>query len=224
MSRNHTHWRAVIKALAMVAILAGATLVVRMTSLDEILSPEWIDAEVRGHGFTGILIYMGVSILFTALGLPRQAVSFFGGYAYGFLAGTGLAVLATTLGCASTFFYSRFFGRGFVARRYGRKIAGVDRFLGAHPFSMTLTIRFMPIGSNVLTNLLAGVSSVRAAPFLAGSLVGFLPQNAIFALLGSGFKVDPGWRITLAVILLLISTALGVYLYKRNRAEALETD
>jgi uncharacterized membrane protein YdjX (TVP38/TMEM64 family) len=221
---SHIHWRAVFKALAMVAVLAGAALLARLTNLDEILSPEWIDAEVRGHGLTGILIFMGISIVFTALGLPRQAVGFFGGYAYGFLVGTTLALLATTFGCACTFFYARLLGRKFVARRHGRKISGVDRFLGAHPFSMTLMIRFMPIGSNVLTNLVAGVSSVRAVPFLAGSLVGFLPQTAIFALLGSGFKVDPGWRITLAVVLLLISTGMGVYLYKRNRAEALETD
>jgi len=217
-----SHWRAVVKALSMVAILAGVAVGVRLTNLDEVLSPEWIDAEIKGHGVSGILIFLGISCLFTAAGLPRQAVSFFGGYAYGFLSGTLLAVTATAMGCACTFFYSRFFGRAFVSRRYGKKISGVDRFLGAHPFTMTLMIRFMPIGSNVLTNLLAGVSSVRALPFLAGSLVGFLPQTAIFALLGSGFKVDPGWRITLAVVLLLISTAMGIVLYKRNKADILE--
>lgn len=216
--------KAIIKALAMVGVLVGAGLIVRHTGLGDILSPEWIEAEVKGHGMAGILIFIGVSTLFTGLGLPRQAVGFFGGYAYGFLAGTGLALAATTLGCASAFFYARFFGRGFVSRRHAGRIAKVDRFLGAHPFSMTVMIRFMPIGSNLLTNLLAGVSSVRALPFLAGSALGFLPQTAIFGLLGSGFKVDPAGRVTLAVILLLISTGMGVWLYKRNRNAASLTD
>lgn len=221
---NGSQFRAVFKALAMVAILAAVLLAVRHTGLGDILSADWIEAEVKGRGLTGILVFLGISTLFTAAGLPRQAVGFFGGYAYGFLAGTGLALAGTALGCAATFLYSRFFGRSFVARRHGGRIAKVDRFLGAHPFTMTVMIRFMPIGSNLLTNLLAGVSSVRASSFLAGSALGFLPQTAIFALLGSGFKVDPAWRITLAVVLLMISTALGVWLYRRNKNAATLTD
>jgi uncharacterized membrane protein YdjX (TVP38/TMEM64 family) len=217
---NESQFRAVLKALVMVAVLAGIALIVRYTDFRELLSPEWIDARVKGHGPFGILVFLGVSALFTAVGLPRQAVGFFGGYAYGFLAGTGLALAATTMGCAATFLYSRFFGRRFVSRRYGGKIARVDRFLGENTFTTTVMIRFMPLGSNVLTSLLAGVSSVRALPFIGGSMLGFLPQTAIFALLGSGFKVDPAWRITLAVFLLLVSTGIGVTLYKRNKEAA----
>lgn len=221
---NGTNYKPVIKALAMVAILVIVGVLIKVSHLEDMLSEEWVDSEVRGHGLTGMLIFFGVGTLFTALGLPRQVVSFFGGYAYGFLAGTGLTLLATILGCQLTFYYARFFGRDFVSRRHGGKIARVDRFLGAHPFTMTLMIRFMPLGSNLITNLLAGVSSVRGLPFLAGSLVGFLPQTAIFALLGSGFKVQPVWRITLAVILLVISTILGIVIYKRNKGAVLSDD
>jgi uncharacterized membrane protein YdjX (TVP38/TMEM64 family) len=218
----YSRYKPMIKALAMVAILVALGLTVKLTHLEDMLSSEWIDSEIRGHGLTGILIFVGVGVLFTALGLPRQVVAFFGGYAYGFLPGAGLALTATISGCMGTFFYARFFGREFVARRHGGKIARVDRFLGRHPFHMTLMVRFMPLGSNVLTNLAAGVSSVKALPFLAGSLIGFIPQTAIFALLGSGFKVQPEWRITVAVILLLISTAIGIVIYRRNKEAVLD--
>jgi len=83
-----------------------------------------------------------------------------------------------------------------------------------------MVIRFMPVGSNLLTNLLAGLSSAPMWPFVTGSTIGFVPQTAIFALLGSGFKVDPTWRIAASIVLFLLSTWLGVALYRRHQKAA----
>jgi uncharacterized membrane protein YdjX (TVP38/TMEM64 family) len=91
----------------------------------------------------------------------------------------------------------------------------VDAFVRDNPFSMTLLIRLLPVGSNVATSLAAGLSSVAALPFLLGSGLGFVPQTAVFALVGSGVNVDPVWRIGLGVVLFVLSGALGVYLYRR---------
>jgi uncharacterized membrane protein YdjX (TVP38/TMEM64 family) len=82
---------------------------------------------------------------------------------------------------------------------------------------MTLVVRLLPVGSNALTNLLAGVSSVRALPFFAGSTLGFLPQNLVFALAGSGVNLDPAVRLSVAAILFVISSLLGIWLYRRHR-------
>ena len=64
-----------------------------------------------------------------------------------------------------------------------------DEFVGLHPFQMTMIVRLLPVGSNVLTNLIAGVSRVRPVPFFAGSAVGYLPQTLAFALVGSGVPI-----------------------------------
>ncbi|MEJ0045470.1 MAG: hypothetical protein WDN04_04535 [Rhodospirillales bacterium] len=45
----------------------------------------------------------------------------------------------------------------------------------------------------MVLNLAAGVASVRPGAFLAGSLLGYVPQTAIFALLGSGVQGRPGY-------------------------------
>jgi uncharacterized membrane protein YdjX (TVP38/TMEM64 family) len=140
-----------------------------------------------------------------------------GGYAFGFLQGTLLGTLATLLGCLAAFYYARLIGRGLVADRFSGKVRKMDQFVSGHPFSMTLLIRLLPVGSNLVTNLVAGVTSVAAMPFLMGSLLGFIPQNAIFALVGSGIGVDPIWRIGLGVLLFVISGLLGIYLYRRMR-------
>ncbi|WP_461208849.1 TVP38/TMEM64 family protein [Desulfocurvus sp. DL9XJH121] len=210
--------RAYLKGFAMLAVLAGLGLGLRAAGLDQALDEHWIDAHIRGQGLWGWGLFLLAAGAFTGLGLPRQIVAFLGGYAYGFLGGTLAGTLGTALGCALAFFFARFLGRGYVARRFGGKIAKVDAFLRENPFSMTLIIRFMPVGSNILTNLVAGVSSVGALPFLAGSTLGFVPQTLIFALLGSGFKVDFAWRVTLAAILFVLSTWWGFVLYRKKRA------
>ena len=71
---------------------------------------EW-DAEVRGQGALGEGLFVAVAALLVAVGLPRQMVSFLGGYAFGFLAGTVLALAATASGCVLAFGYARLLGR-----------------------------------------------------------------------------------------------------------------
>lgn len=212
--------RIYLKGLVMLAALAGVGIGLRAAGLDDALNERWIDAHIRNQGLYGWALFLAMAGVFTGAGLPRQIISFLAGYAYGFVGGTVIGTLGTALGCALAFFFARFLGRRFVVRRFSGKIGRVDDFLRDNPFSMTLIIRFMPVGSNILTNLLAGVSSVGAVPFIAGSTLGFVPQTLIFALLGSGFKVDFGWRVTLAVVLFVVSTWMGYALYKKKRRAA----
>ena len=82
---------------------------------------------------------------------------------------------------------------------------------------MTVLVRLLPVGNNLLTNLAAGISSIRPASFLLGSLIGYLPQTLVFALVGSGVQIAPALKLGLAIGLFLISGALGAYLYKHFR-------
>jgi uncharacterized membrane protein YdjX (TVP38/TMEM64 family) len=208
-----------LKGIIFFASLLGLGVLFQALHLGEYLTTHWMDQEIRGRGGLGVLIFLGMAGLFTGAGLPRQIVSFLGGYVFGALFGSLLALLGTVLGCLLSFSYARLFGRGVIQGRYGRRIEKFDRFLQQNPFSMTLFIRVIPVGSNLLTCLLAGVSSVPALPFLAGSAVGYLPQTLIFALLGSGFKVDPFWRISVSVILFLLTIWWGLVIYRRHRLE-----
>ncbi len=206
-----------LKGLAMLAILAGLGLAARQAGLADMFDSAWIDENIRGRGLSGEIIFLALATAVTAVGLPRQIVAFAGGYAFGLLEGTALALAGTAMGCIIGFSYARFLGRDAVARRFPDKVRRIDRFLGENPFSTTLAIRLLPAGSNLLTNLAAGVSSVPLTPFVLGSAVGYVPQTVIFALAGTGVAVDPGLRIGLSVALFVIAAALGAALYRRYR-------
>ena len=210
-------WRVLLKGLLMLASLALLGLLASHFQFSEMLSQHWIDNEVRGKGWSGDLLFLAVGALATALSVPRQVVAFLGGYAFGFVSGTALATLATLLGCALGYYYARWLGRAFVQRRFPHRMRKLDAFLHQHPFTMSLVIRLLPVGHNASTNLLAGVSSVRALPFFAGSALGYLPQNLVFALAGSGVNLDPVVRLTVATVLFVVSSLLGVWLYRRYR-------
>ncbi|MGE4296463.1 MAG: TVP38/TMEM64 family protein [Desulfovibrionaceae bacterium] len=210
--------RALIKGFILLATLAGIMFGLKHLGVEDAFNTAWVDTYLRDKGLAGQLLFIAFATGFTAVGLPRQIVSFLAGYAYGFLHGTLFATVGTALGCALSFYYARLLGQEFITRRHGRRIARVNAILRQSPFAMTLVIRFLPVGSNLLTNLVAGVSTVPALWFLLGSGLGFIPQTAIFALLGSGVRVDPVWRTGLSVALFILSSLIGYLLYRRHRA------
>lgn len=206
------NFKVFIKGLVFLCSLAGAAYLLSL-GMDE----SWIDDNVRGQGLKGWAIFISLGGVLAAVGFPRQILAFMGGYAFGVVKGTTITVLSVGVGCILTFTYARALGRNFVKRKFPRKVKRIDEFLSESPFLMSLLIRLLPAGSNVATNAAAGVSGVRALPFVFGSLVGYIPQTIVFALAGSGVDVDPVWRIGLSIVLFLCSGVLGVYLYRRYR-------
>ena len=209
--------RVLLRGILLIVSLVTFGYLLEVTELGSHLDKAWIDTEVRGKGFTGALLFVAAGTLFTGIGLPRQMIGFLGGYAFGFLWGTVFSLAATALGCIASFFYARWLGRSLIKARFPERIRRLDDFISGNPFSMTLLIRLLPVGSNLATNLAAGVTRVSPMAFFLGSALGYVPQNAVFALAGSGINLNPVFRISLATALFIISALLGVYLYRRFR-------
>lgn len=199
-----------------------------------------LDTYIAAAGENGPLAYLAVGALACALGVPRQVVAYAGGLAFGFWPGAALALVAEALGCAADFFAARRLARRWAERwlrrsgdgksgndgsgdggsgdgGLGGRLDRLDRFLSAHTFTATLTLRLLPLGSNIGLNLLAGVSGVAAGPFLLASVLGYIPQTAVFALLGGGVRVSQGVQVALAAVLFAVSIGMGVLLLRRRQ-------
>lgn len=217
-----------LRGIFLILSLIGLGLLLKNAGLEHIFERDWIDANVRGHGIQGYGMFLAAGAIMTALGLPRQMVAFFGGYAFGVLMGLLLGALAALGGCILAFYYARLFGRGLVKRMFPDKLQRFEDFIRGHTFTMTLLVRLLPVGSNLVTNLIAGVSKIPKLHFFAGSFAGYLPQTLIFALAGSGLTVGSHWQIGLSIVLFILSGVLGVRLYRQMRhgrsyAQELET-
>ena len=212
-----TFWRVVARGLIFIALLVAAAGLFQEFGLWGALDESWIDAHVRGDGATGVLLFIVAGSLFAAVGLPRQVVAFLGGYAFGFTLGLIYALIASVIGAGITLLVARYLARDLITHRVPARLRRVDEFLSRETFVSTLVIRLLPFGSNLVTNLVAGISRAGLFSFLAASFIGFTPQTVVFALAGSGVSVDPTLRIGVAAVLFLASTALGVYIIRRHR-------
>ncbi len=207
-----------LRGPVLILTLAGIGALLKLLGLESMLQTGWVDHAVRGHGLAGAATLVLAGAAFTALGLPRQVPSFLAGYAFGVVQGTLWGLLAALLGAWASFQFARFMGRDFLVRRFPHRIKRIDDFLTGNTVAMVLVLRLSPFSNNLAANLAAGVSGVQALPFFAGSALGFLPQTVVFALLGSGFTLDQGLRFGLSAVLFVVSTLLGLWLWRRFRA------
>ena len=203
---------ALVRPALLAAGLVLAGLSFRM--VPRALDPALIDRFVGGHGLAGALLFVVAAAAACAVGMPRQAAAFAGGYVFGVTGGAALALLAQVVGCAVDFGWARVVARPWAARRMRGRLARWEAFIAARPFRTILTLRLLPVGNNLLLNLLAGASRVSPRPFLMASAFGYLPQTVVFALLGGGVRVAHSVQIGLGAALLAASTVLGACLLR----------
>ena len=197
-------------ALLAGGVLTGILLLRAMPPLDGLARL------VAGSGPYGPLLFVAAATVACAAGLPRLAVAFAAGFAFGAVTGTALAMAAQMAGCAIAFFWARAVGREWLAIHRGERLRRLDAFLTGNAFPATLMLRLLPVGNNLLLNLAAGVSGIAAGPFMAATAVGYVPQTVVFALLGGGAHVGRGPELALGTALLAASAALGAALLRRR--------
>ena len=210
---------ALLRLAVLAATLVAVGWVLDRMGLRSILATDWVDAQVKGHGWLGLGLFVAVASASMAVGVPRQITAFLSGDAFGLGQGTVLAVAASALAASGGFFYARYMGRDWLSRRFPKAALRLDAFLSVNTFSMVLALRLAPLTSNLATNLAVGVSGAPYPPFLAASILGYLPQTIAFALLGQGTTIDPVINGIMVVALIVASSSLGLYMWRKNRGQ-----
>ena len=162
-----------------------------------------------------LLLFLFLS-LGTSIGLPRQIAALVAGINLGALLGVIVATLAATLGCLITFNVSRYLLSKKITHKYPKQLAKLSAFLSEQTFLKAIVIRILPLGSNFLTNIIAGVSKVSMRAYVSGSFVGFIPQMVIFSLAGSGIRLGAQNELMASGILFIIALLISTYLVKKH--------
>ena len=167
----------------------------------------------------GFLFCYLILSLATAIGLPRQIAALSAGTLYGAKIGFLIATAATISGCMLTFIACRFCLGNWVYQRFPDKTKVIHDFLSSSTFTKALIIRILPLGSNFITNIVAGATKIPFTPYVAGSALGFVPQMVIFSLAGAGIKLAAATEQQLTLALAGLALGLIAILYfqhKRN--------
>ncbi|MBX2823474.1 MAG: VTT domain-containing protein [Gammaproteobacteria bacterium] len=207
--------RLIVGSLLVTLLLVIIVLLYRYP-LDEIIDHDKVASLITRYGVTGVLAFVFVGVGFTAVGLPRQLMAFIGGYTFGFLPGVLLGTLAAIGGCLLTFSLSRYCLRGWVGERFARVVNTLNGMIRQDPFLKIVVLRLQPFGTNLATNLAAGVTDIPARVFIASSLLGYIPQMVVFALTGSGVRVQSSTQVGISIALFALSLLLAAILYRRH--------
>lgn len=215
---NRLGLRFFLKMLVLMVVLVGFAYFISSVDFESFFKSLPFTNDGNTGWLNGKLAYLILAALLVSVGCPRQIVSFFAAFFFGLWIGILIGVFATTLACIISFFVARLFQNKFRDLLKGKfKLA--FNFWKENIFFATMIWRFIPAGSNLLTNLAAGAFGISALPFIAGSAVGYIPHTVIFALLGAGIEVGSNFQIIASGALLIVSIIVGALLINKYRSQ-----
>lgn len=143
-------------------------------------------AYTEAHYAATVGLYIVIYCVQTALSLPGAAIlTLTGGFLFGTLWGTVYVNLAATSGAALAFLAARFLLRDAVERKFGARLASIQRGFSQNAFNYLLTLRLIPLFPFFLVNLASGLTRVRLSTYVLATAVGILPGSAVYANAGS---------------------------------------
>jgi uncharacterized membrane protein YdjX (TVP38/TMEM64 family) len=218
-------------AAAVLLVLVGAVLcfVDRNTALPGL---EWLSAQhmalmhlaqanpwLFGIGFFGLFVFL------SALSLPGCSVLAMGaGLCFGFVGGTLLVVLASTVGATLPFLAARHWARDRLRERWGGRLAKVEDAIARDGALYLFMLRLAPVIPFPVLNPLMGLSSMPTVRFFWVSLLGMLAGSAAYVQAGIELQrasAGGAWASPTLVTLLLALLLLPVLarrLWLRARA------
>jgi len=210
--------RIIIKTIVIILMISGLLVLMQMVDFESFFKSLPFGSAENAHWLNGKAAFIVLGSLLVCIGCPRQVVSFFAAYFFGLWAGVLIGLTATTLGCLISFSVARLF-QGYFKNLVRGKLNLALQFWKDNTFTVTLIWRFIPAGSNLLTNLAAGALGISALPFIAGSALGYIPHTVIFAILGSGVELGSSVQIYLSIGLFTVCVMLGLMLFSKYKKD-----
>jgi uncharacterized membrane protein YdjX (TVP38/TMEM64 family) len=206
---------------ALFAVLLVLALVFRQQLLGLFRSPDSFRSWVQSTGPIAPLVFVGlqaaqVVVFFIPGEIPQVA----GGYLFGVWQGSLLSLAGITLGASLNFLMARLLGLPFVYTLFGQQsVHRVWRIAESSRARLAFFLFFLIPGvpKDVLCYV-AGLSSLRLAPFLLYSTLGRLPGVIGSALIGEA-AADRRWLLA-GSILFAAAALFGLGFMFRRRIQA----
>lgn len=172
----------VIGVVAALAVAFFAFDLGRFFTLDYVKASQARFAALYAEHTAAVLAgYFVVYVAVTGLSLPGATViSLAGGALFGFWVGLVVISFASSLGATLACAASRFVLRDWVARRFGDKLAAIDRGVEREGAFYLFTLRLIPVFPFFLINLAMGLTPMRLAAFYWVSQLGMLPGTMVY--------------------------------------------
>jgi pyruvate/2-oxoglutarate dehydrogenase complex dihydrolipoamide dehydrogenase (E3) component/uncharacterized membrane protein YdjX (TVP38/TMEM64 family) len=212
-----SHARTVRLALAAAIVLAITAFVVldlgRFLSLEQLKQSQGeLQALVARQPLAASAAYFALYVAVAALSLPGAALlTLAGGAVFGLGWGLLLVSFASSIGATLAFLVARFLLREGVERRFGRRLADVNRGLDKDGAFYLFTLRLVPLVPFFVVNLVMGLTRLRTRTFYWVSQLGMLAGTAVYVNAGTQLARIDSLGGILSPALLLSFALLGIF-------------
>jgi uncharacterized membrane protein YdjX (TVP38/TMEM64 family) len=194
-----------------------------------------LTAFVTEHAILAGALYLLIYAAVVALSVPGGAVlTITGGFLFGTLAGTGLVVVAATLGATLLFLIAKTtFGEALRARA-GPFLGRMEAGFRENALSYLLVLRLIPLFPFFVVNLVPAFLGVSLRTYVLGTFFGIIPGSFVYTSVGAGLgsvfdrqeAFSPAGILTPEIVIALVGLALLTLLpvaYRKLRARRLPT-
>jgi uncharacterized membrane protein YdjX (TVP38/TMEM64 family) len=171
--------KSLLKPLLLALVLALAFFSIHLGWWGPVTEEVLLQRLFAQHWTVAWPIFILGSVVYTALGGPRQVLALSCGILFGGLNGALIGTLLTGLGAVVTMVAVQRLSLVWVRKRYERKIALIKAVLAEDTWLWVCVIRLMPVGSNLVTNIAAALSDLRLSAVFR-QLAGLLAPDADF--------------------------------------------
>lgn len=203
----------IVASLALLG-LAGCSEVTAWSGLDaawlrqqQLLLVSWQQAAPGAFALGYFALFTAVS----ALALPGcSLLALAAGVCFGWWSGTAMVVLASTCGATLSFLVARHVARDAVQRRFGARLAPLERAISRDGVPVLVALRLAPVIPYFAINPLLGLSSMRLRGFFLASVLGMAPGSAAYVQAGTDLArfSQGGPMLSPALLAALLSLSL----------------
>jgi pyruvate/2-oxoglutarate dehydrogenase complex dihydrolipoamide dehydrogenase (E3) component/uncharacterized membrane protein YdjX (TVP38/TMEM64 family) len=145
-----------------------------------------IDAYFGTRPLQTAAIYFAIYVAVTGLSLPGAAImTLVGGAIFGLLWGTVIVSFASSIGATLAFLASRFLFRDAIQRKFGDKLAAINRGIEREGAFYLFALRLVPAFPFFVINLVMGLTPIKARTFYWVSQLGMLAGTIVYVYAGT---------------------------------------
>lgn len=205
MKTKHRIWSYIVLFLILAVLLLSAKF--WFPGLTKFSSPAFVRDYFINLGAIGYLAFIGLIALSVILPMPSTIMAISGGYVYGVLTGTVLALIGTVLGATVSFYLVRVFGEPLLEKVVSKKnYLHFNHLFKKRGTRIALLSYALPIFPADSLNFLLGLTNIRYAAFLVILILGSIPRYVIVASLGENLWMG----ITLKSAIILGAAAIFI--------------
>jgi uncharacterized membrane protein YdjX (TVP38/TMEM64 family) len=208
-----------IQKIAIVAAIVTLAVLFKVFDLGQYLSLSYLKASrdsfaqlYAQHRLLVIAGYMLIYIAATALSFPGATVlTLAGGALFGLLAGTVIISFASTIGATLACLVARFVLRDWVQKRFGDKLAAINRGIEEEGAFYLFSLRLIPVFPFFVINLAMGLTRMPLRTFYWVSQLGMLPGTIVYVNAGKELGRIDSLSGILSPSVLVSFAILGVF-------------